>query len=230
MFKKIFFVLILTILLIPTFLYAQQKQQGVHEPGTGLEGVEEMEINKNEKEVELIMPVRSQNQDQDKVNSFQKNVKLENKDQIQIKESQQNQVASSRRSRVANSIQEMERIATRNQGIGEQVRIIAQSQNQNQEEAENLLVKAQERGKFTKFFIGPNYSKLKDTQEKLENCKQNLVELKELKEQVQVQVDQDLLNEQIEIMEQVIQEMTDEVVEEEKGFTLFGWLVKLFIQ
>ncbi|MCK5022053.1 MAG: hypothetical protein KAR54_02290 [Candidatus Pacebacteria bacterium] len=137
------------------------------------------------------------------------------------------QKAISRRSRVANSVQEIERIATRNAGIGNQIRVIAQNQNQNQEQMENSLEIAQQRKGFTKFLIGPNYGQLKDTEERLENHNQNLEELKGLRDQIQVSSDQILLDQQIQVMEDIKLELEGAIGEEQKGFSLFGWLNRL---
>lgn len=135
--------------------------------------------------------------------------------------------AAERRSEVANAVQEMERIATRNMGIGEQIRVIAQNQNQIQEEAEDALQKAEKRGGFSKFLIGPNYGQLKAIEERLENHTQNLEELKTLREQIQTTSDQQLLDKQIQVMEQIKTELENAVAENQKGFSLFGWLNRM---
>ncbi|MBU4331657.1 hypothetical protein KKD20_00835 [Patescibacteria group bacterium] len=139
----------------------------------------------------------------------------------------QNEGAVSRRSRVANTAQEMERIAARNQGVGSQIRVIAQNQNRIQEEAENALQTAQKRSGFARFLIGPNYKQLKTVEERLENHTQNLAELEALKEQIQSSTDKSLIDEQIQAMEEVKQELENEITENRKGFSLFGWLSKL---
>ena len=139
----------------------------------------------------------------------------------------QNDMSISRRSRVANSVQEMEKIATRNQGVGSQIRVIAQNQNRIQEEAENALQTAQNRGRFSRFLIGPNYGQLKTVEDRLENHNQNLAELKELKNQIQVSEDASLLDQQITIMEEIKTELEKAVSEDQRGFSLFGWLNRL---
>ena len=93
----------------------------------------------------------------------------------------------------------MEKIADRNRGIGEQVRVIAKNQNRVQEEAEGALQTAQKRSSFARFFIGPNYKQLKTVENRLENHTQNLAELQELKEQLQYSSDKTLLDEQIKV-------------------------------
>lgn len=136
--------------------------------------------------------------------------------------------AEERRSRVSNAVQEMLSVAERNQGVGEQIRVVAQEQNRIQEEAEGALKTANNRGRFMKFIIGPDFRHLKTVEERLENHTQNLNELQELREQVQNEEDKVLLNAQIEVMENVKQELEEQVAENKKGFSLFGWLFKIF--
>jgi len=140
----------------------------------------------------------------------------------------QNEMSASRRSRVANAVQEMERIATRNQGIGDQIRVVARNQNRIQEEAESALQTAQKRGGFSRFFVGPNYGQLKNVENRLENHNQNLAELKELKNQIQNSEDVSLLDQQINTMEEIKTELEEAVSEDQKGFSLFGWLNRMF--
>jgi len=179
-----------------------QDQQRIHEPVTGTEepadGVPSPELRKE--------TVRSRVQE------------LEDK----------KEEAQTRRSRVSIAVQEMERVATNNQGIGDQVRVIAQNQNKIQEEAEGALENAQKRSSFARFFIGPNYKELKAVEDRLENHAQNIAELKELKEQIKDSPDVTLLDDQIQTIEGIREELRNEVANEKKGFSLFGWIPRLF--
>ncbi|MCK5286032.1 MAG: hypothetical protein KAJ58_02285 [Candidatus Pacebacteria bacterium] len=207
--KNIFtFLFVFAFLLVPALGNAQQTQQGIHEAGTGLEDPEL-------KEARTAQPVVT-------------GMQLQEENEVTTQGIGFSEKATTRRSRVANAVQEMENIATRNAGIGTQIRTIAQNQNQNQEEMENALQTAQQRSGFAKFLIGPNYGQLKDIDERLEAHTQNLGELKELRSQLQYSSDQTLLDEQIQVMEEIQTELEDAVGEEQRGFSLFGWLNKLF--
>ncbi len=207
--KNIFAILIVfTILLAPAVSGAQQEQKGVHEPGTGLENPELKETAQG----------TGQGLDGEVA---------ENKQEMNEKQLQLNEEAGLRRSRVANSVQEMEMMATRNGGLGDQIRVIAQNQNRIQEEAEDALEVAQQRKGFARFLIGPNYGQLKDVEERLENHTQNLEELKTLRDQILVPSDKLLLDQQIETMEQIKTELEEAVNEDQKGFSLFGWLNRI---
>jgi len=138
----------------------------------------------------------------------------------------QSERALTRRSETANAVQEMVKVANRNGGVGEQIRTIAQNQNQLQEQAEDALGVAQKRSRFAKFFIGPNYGQLNEAKEKINTNNEKVKELKNLRGQI-IAVDQDLLDEQISVVEATLAELKVEVGEQEKGFSLFGWLNRL---
>ncbi|NOQ68099.1 hypothetical protein GQ568_01505 [Patescibacteria group bacterium] len=145
--------------------------------------------------------------------------------QNQINQNQENQ-GEQRRSRVANAVQEMLAVAERNPGIGQQVRTIAQNQNQEQEEMEDALEVTKKRSGVVKFLIGPNYKELKKVENRLENHKNRLEELKGLRAQLENSADAEVLTQQIQIMEQIGAELENEVNEEKQGISLFGWLFR----
>ena len=136
--------------------------------------------------------------------------------------------SEARRSRVSNAVQSMLEVAERNQGVGQQIRNITQTQVQVQEQAEEALELAQQRKGFMKFLIGPDYSRLKTVEDRLEQHNQNLEELKVLKEEVESDEDVALFDEQIRVMEDVKQELENELTESESGFSLFGWMNRMF--
>ncbi len=142
-------------------------------------------------------------------------------------EMQGNATSTARRSMVANAIQEMEMIANRAGGIGDQIRVIAQSQNKTDGEAEDALTIAQQRRGFARFFVGPNYTQLKTVEDRLQTHTQNMEQLKTLRDQVQNASDKANLDKQIQVMEEVKTELENSVAQEQKGFSLFGWLNRL---
>ena len=149
----------------------------------------------------------------------------EQKIQNQINQNQESQ-GEQRRSRVANAIQEMLAIAERNSDIGQQIRTIAQNQNQEQEEMEGALQVTKKRSGVIKFLIGPNYKELKKVETRLENHKNRLEELKGLRNQLEDNTDAEVLTQQIQIMEQIGAELENEVNKEKQGISLFGWLFR----
>lgn len=132
-----------------------------------------------------------------------------------------------RRSQVANAVQAMFQVADQNGGIGQQVRTIAQNQNQNQVKLEQNVEKIQSRGGFAKFFVGPNYGEIKNAQKTLEQNREQIRQLNQIGTQLSNQGDQRQLTKQIRILEQVSQEIETLLTDAQSGFSLFGWLNKL---
>ena len=162
-------------------------------------------------------------------------VPVQNQNQIQNQgeESQiQNQLElaapEQRRSQVANAVQEMLQVAEGNSGIGPQVKAIAQVQTQNQERLETSLQKVQSRSDLTKFFIGPNYKEINNAKEILIENRLRVLELNELKNQLSNEGEQQNLTQQAQVLEQVNLQVENSLNTSQKGFSLFGWLVKLF--
>jgi len=129
---------------------------------------------------------------------------------------------------VANAVQQMLQLADRNGGIGEQVRTIAQTQTQNQEKIEANLEKIQSRGGFTKFFIGPNYGEINSAKRALEQNREQIGQLNEIKNQLSNQGDQQILTEQIQALEQTNLQINNSLEESQKEFSLLGWMFRWF--
>src|SRR3989339_561538 len=114
------------------------------------------------------------------------------------------------------------------QGIGQQIKTIAQNQNQNQKEIETTLehVKNNRGNAVWRFFFGPN-KYIYMAENKLATHAEKLEEVRELASKIKNEDDAKTLEEQIEIMEQAKTELAEEIKKENKGFSLFGWLNKL---
>jgi DNA-binding ferritin-like protein len=136
------------------------------------------------------------------------------------------QVAEQRRSQVANAVQEMLQVAERNGGIGQQVMMIAQ--NQNQEKIELSLQKVQSRSGFAKFFIGPNYGEINNAKKLLEQNREQIKQLNQIATQLSSQGDQQILTQQIQTLEQANLQIDNSLGTAQKGFSLLGWVFRLF--
>ncbi|MCK5476215.1 MAG: hypothetical protein KAI71_06580 [Candidatus Pacebacteria bacterium] len=162
-----------------------------------------------------------QNKGEENENDLENGQKAQN----QINQNQENQGEQSR-SRVANAVQEMLAVSERSGVVGQQIKEVAQSQEQNQKGIETELNKAKERSGLIKFIIGPDYKELKKVENRLENNSKDLEELKDLRGQLTDDADKDIMAQQIQIMQQVQAELENEVSEEKKGLSLLGWLFK----
>lgn len=131
------------------------------------------------------------------------------------------------RSQVASAVQAMLQIADRDSGVGQQIRIIAQNQNQNQVKLEKNIENIKKRGGITKFFIGANYKEIKDARKTLEQNKNQIEQLNQIRTQLINGGDQEQLSEQIKLLEQSNQEIEALIEEAQGGFSLFGWLNKI---
>lgn len=136
--------------------------------------------------------------------------------------------ASSRRSEVANAVQEMLQISERNMGVGMEIRIIAQTQTQTHAELEASLEKIQNRSRFLKFLIGPDYNEVKNAEGMLAQNQEKITELVQLQNQLENLEDEIQLAEQIQVLEQANLEIQNSLTDSQKGFSLLGWLFKFF--
>lgn len=169
-----------------------------------------------------------QNQNQVKNQSEANQIQNSEQQRTQTGNKSGSAVAEQRRSEVANAVQEMLRMADRNGGIGQQVRIIAQNQNQNQEKIETSLQKVQDRKGFAKFFVGPNYGEISNAKRILEQNREQIKQLKQIKNQLANQSEQQTLTEQIKTLEQASLEIENSLGTMQKGFSLFGWIFRMF--
>lgn len=140
------------------------------------------------------------------------------------------QTAEQRRSKVANAVQEMLKFAEKNKGMGQQIRTIAQTQAQNQEQLEASLQKVQSRNKFVKFFIGQNYSEISNAEKVLDQNREQIQQLNQIMNQLSNTADQQTLKEQIQTLEQANIEIEKSLNASQKGFSLLGWLFRYFAE
>lgn len=141
---------------------------------------------------------------------------------------QSSATAQQRRSQVANAVQVMLQLSDKNGGIGQQIRTIAQSQTQNQEKLETSLAKVQNRGAVAKFLFGPNYGEINNAEKTLEQNREQIRQLNQIKDQLANQADQQQLAEQISLLEKNNLQISESLADAQQGVSLFGWLNRLF--
>lgn len=178
--------------------------------------LEDQEQKLEEEQTEDLNQVQNDGQD--------KSLKAREKEEAQDPD---NVMSEQRRSEVANAVQLMLQVADREGGIGEQVRLIAQNQNKNQEEIENNLEQVENRGGVAKFLIGPNYGQINKAEKLLEQNRENISQLNEIKTQLTNEADAQIIANQIEVLEQANVQIENSLKNAEKGFSLFGWMFKL---
>ena len=136
--------------------------------------------------------------------------------------------AEERRIQFADNVQELVRSSERiGNGIGEEVRVMAQDQERDYEDAEDIIKNVSKRGGFARFFIGPNYSEIKKVEDYAQKYTDRLEKLGETVSEITAQDVISAIDAQIKEMEQVKADLEVEIEAQKGGFSLFGWLNRL---
>jgi len=177
--------------------------------------------------VASVEAVQNQNMNQEQNTST---VGQQNQEQNQEQnQKQQGQInAEQHRSTVANFVQSLLQVADREGGIGEQVRTIAQQQNQSASTTVRAMEKVQTRNKVKAFLIGTDYKNLGALRSEMVQTRNRLEQLSKLMENVQNEGDKTELQNQIQTLEQEQIRIESFIKAQEGRFSLFGWFVKLF--
>lgn len=138
-----------------------------------------------------------------------------------------NQNAIENMSEVAKQVQLLLQIRT-SDGIGEQVRLIAQEQNQAQEQIQEQVNKLNSKAKLARFLTGTDYGAIKSLMQQFEQNQLRIQQLEELQNQLSNQGDITKVQETIQALIQENTSLQELVAAEEKTFGLFGWLFKFF--
>ena len=115
-------------------------------------------------------------------------------------------------------------------GIGEQVRQIAQEQNQAQDQLQTELGKVESRKGFLKSLIGPDYQALKNMQKQMEQNQLRIQKLEQLQNQLTNQGDITMVQATIQALTEQSTTLQDRINLEERSGGMFGWLFKLFVR
>ncbi|MFH1346860.1 MAG: hypothetical protein ABIH10_01270 [Spirochaetota bacterium] len=134
------------------------------------------------------------------------------------------------RSAVSNFVQSLLSVADGNEGIGQQVMVIAQQQNQSASTTIQAMEKVQTRSKIKTFFLGSDYKNLGTLRSEMVQTDNRLEQLNELVENTQNEGDKTELQNQIQTLEQEQEKIESFVKTNETKFSLFGWFTKLFIK
>lgn len=132
------------------------------------------------------------------------------------------------RSAVANFVHSLLEVADREGGIGQQIRVIAQEQNQSGETTVQAMEKVRTRSRVMSFLIGPDYRNLGALRSEMVQTRNRLAQLNRLAENAQNEEDKTELESQIQTLEQEQTRIENFIEEQEGKFSLFGWLLKLF--
>ncbi len=166
--------------------------------------------------------IQDQTQQQDKTQN-----RTQDKTQDKTQNKTQTSSAKQVKNQVSSAVQTMLSISEGDSNVGQQIKIIAQNQNQNQEKIQKNIENIQSRSSFAKMLIGPNYGEIKDAKKTLEQNKLQIQQLNQIRTQLSNQGAQQMLSEQIKILEQSNQEIETILDQSQSGFSFFGWFNNL---
>lgn len=146
---------------------------------------------------------------------------VQNQKQIQVN-------AQIHESTVANFVQGLLEVADREGGIGEQVRTIAQQQNQSASTTIQAMERVQERNQMQVFFFGSDYKNLGAIRSEMIQTRNRLEQLNGLMVNIQNEEDKIKLQSQAQSLEQEQTRIESFIEGKEEQFSLFGWLVRWF--
>jgi len=111
-----------------------------------------------------------------------------------------------------------------NKGIGDQIRLVAQTQTKNQDKIGESIDKVETRSGFAKFFIGANYKELGVAKSALAENQIQIQELQQIMTKLTTDAEKVAIADQIIALQQTQLEIKDQIGELSSGFSLFGWI------
>jgi hypothetical protein len=137
--------------------------------------------------------------------------------------------AEAHRSAVATFVKSLLSVANREGGIGAEVRVIAQAQNESASTTVEAVEKIEARNKIKTFLIGSDYKTIGELRSELAKTDNNLEKLKSLRDKAVTASAKAELDVQIAALEKAQVELEAFVDSHEDSVSIFGWFVKLFV-
>jgi hypothetical protein len=119
-------------------------------------------------------------------------------------------------------------IADKEKGFANEIADMQDAYKKEKDNVSAQLKKASSRNGFVKFFIGPNYGAIKSVQKFVDNNKIRIQDAEKLNKSYNSQYSQMAIERINNLIEKENQEITDTLTKAGKGFSLFGWLFKIF--
>lgn len=133
------------------------------------------------------------------------------------------------RNNMSTVVQNLLNAADNEQGeIGEQIRTMAQQQNQNKDNIADTIDKVNARSGLKIFLIGLDYKNIGQLRSEIANTDNHIDRLNTLLGKLENSQDITTIQDQIKTLEENRQKINDIVKANESKFSLFGWFVKLF--
>lgn len=138
------------------------------------------------------------------------------------------EISQSHKSKVATVVQELEKIASKDQNISEDVMAVAKEQEQSNERATEAMEKVETRGGFKTFLIGTDYKNIGALRSELVTTKNHIDRLMKAGERTTSDEVKSDLGAQIAELEEANTNAETFIQENEDKFSLFGWVARLF--
>lgn len=132
------------------------------------------------------------------------------------------------RSIVSTSVQKLLEVADREGGIGEQVKAIANEQNNSKDKVADAIDKVNNRNTVKTFLIGTDYKNIGQLRSEMVTTGNQIDQLNKLLDKTTNADDKTNLQTEIQALMQEQQKINDFIKANESKFSLLGWLVKLF--
>lgn len=229
--KKLILVLPLFLvfgLALPAFA-AKNNEAGAQNTNTGQQVQQQVKTSP--------LPTGNQVQNQNQVKTQNQGEDSQLQVNTQEQENLEEGVGTGSQNRSQNAVQNMSEVSTQVQqllqlrtsgGIGEQVRTIAQAQNQAQAQIQEQLNKLDSKGKVARLLTGTDYGAVKNLKQQFEQNQLRIKQLEQLQNQLTNQGDITAVQETIQALIQENTSLQDRITAEEQTKSLFGWLFKLF--
>lgn len=117
-------------------------------------------------------------------------------------------------------------VEDQNADLATQLQDIAKAQVDATNEASKSIDEAESKNGFAKFFTGADYKQIKAANQQMEQNRQRIQELNQIKAQIENTSDATVLQNQINVLEVQNTSLQDQATQLDGGFSLFGWLFK----
>ncbi|MFA7208763.1 MAG: hypothetical protein WC120_00610 [Parcubacteria group bacterium] len=158
-------------------------------------------------------------------------LQTQERDAIQTKDKKENKTqdnAELHRGAMAAFVQSLLAVADREGGIGQEVRTIANQQNDVKDRAADLIYAVENRSDVKTFFIGTSYRNLGELRGQTVQARNQIEQLKRLADKAENEQSKIELQAQIRMLEQEQANIDGFIAKNENKFSLFGWAVRLF--
>lgn len=132
------------------------------------------------------------------------------------------------RSVVAEAVKQLNAVADREGGIGEQVRVIARQQNESKDRALEAIEKVEKRGNVVTFLFGVDTKTLKELRKEIELTRKNEKEIRKAAQEAEKIENKAVLEKQAEILKSEVERMEKIEAAHDEAFSLFGWVNNIF--